>query len=132
MSKISRRGERNVPFVITKNSVIDSFGYGYGKGSILLDEKTAAFFESKGAGYRENDDRPKVKAAPVTTENTAPKELRELPEDFPGREKLIEAGFNTIEDLLKAEDLPKQLEAIDGIGLATVKKIGLELSENYG
>jgi hypothetical protein len=48
-------------------------------------------------------------------------ESTELPEDFPARELLIAAGYDTLDLVKNASD--EDLDAIDGIGPATVEKI---------
>ena len=44
-----------------------------------------------------------------------------LPSSFPERDRLVEAGFVTIQSVQTADDA--QLDAIEGIGEATIKKI---------
>lgn len=44
-----------------------------------------------------------------------------LPEDFPGREELTAGGLTTLSAVRAASD--EDLTALDGIGVATVKKI---------
>ena len=44
-----------------------------------------------------------------------------LPTGFPGRAALMKAGYTTVEQVQSADD--EQLEAVDGIGEGTVKKI---------
>lgn len=60
--------------------------------------------------------KPEDKMAPAPANKAAP---AGLPEDFPGRDKLIEAGHETIEAVRQVEDLT----AVDGIGKATAARI---------
>jgi hypothetical protein len=157
MATLSRRGPRTVPYIITKNSVIDGFGHGYGRGKWLLDEKTAEYADSKEWGRRatpddytkeelkELEDKLAGKSAKVgrpddappsdldrnkktASEDDGPKRVpveKALPDDFPGREELVAAGYDTLSKVRKASE--EDLAAIKGIGKATLTKIGLEI-----
>lgn len=57
----------------------------------------------------------------IETEGAAGITGTPLPEDFPGREELIEQGFVTVEQVSKLDQ--KSLIALSGIGDVTAKKI---------
>lgn len=156
---LSRRGPRTVPYIITKNSVVDGFSHGYGKGKWILDEATAQLFDDKGYGRRAqpSDYTPeelkeleeRLSGGPATIGRPAdapPSELKRnlgtgesdktkepmakrqpkaLPEDFPGREELIEGGYDTMDKVRAASE--EDLSAVKGVGKATLTKIGLAL-----
>ncbi len=116
-------------------------------GEIEVDEKTAARLVKAGRAHiigREQkpgdvDRVPKPVVTPAGANpridaqselgNQAPSEPGEtpLPEDFPKRDQLIAAGFDTIEKL-KGPDVREKLLAIEGLGEASVTKIGLAVS----
>lgn len=60
-------------------------------------------------------------------EGTGETEPTPLPENFPSRDILIEAGFGTVESL-KDPDVKEKLAAVKGLGPASITKIGLAIS----
>lgn len=76
------------------------FGYSAGATGVILDEKQAKELESLGV----------LKIIPPPCE---------LPENLPGRDKLIKAGFNTIEELKNISDITE----VEGIGKQLASKI---------
>jgi hypothetical protein len=52
----------------------------------------------------------------------------DIPADFPERDKLIAAGITTVAQL-KEEGVKDRIDAIAGIGPATITKIGLAITE---
>lgn len=153
----NRRGPVNTKIRITKNSTIDGFGTGYGKGEYEVDRATALYFQTKGHAVILT---PGVEGEGIVSEPTQKRNLGEqasdldsrtgkgpngqgtesegtksggraergIPEGFPEAEKLKAAGFKTIDDL-KVEGAHEKMAAITGIGPAALKKIGLALGE---
>lgn len=51
-----------------------------------------------------------------------------LPDDFPSRDILVEAGYGTVESL-KDPDVKDKLAEVKGLGPASITKIGLAISD---
>jgi hypothetical protein len=120
-----------VTFVVTKRFIDGPTGQQFGPGKWRVNSEMATRLEQSGRGYLESIGYPRItKESPPETLQKVTKVIQGLPEDFPGRDKLIEAGFKTIESL-QVENIEKQLSEIPGIGKVTLTKIGLRLAE-YG
>lgn len=117
----------------------------YGPAKRELDRETCEALIRQGAGAYDNpeDDTEKVDVytppPPASTGNARlaavaagldqqPSSQRALPESFPAKDKLEEAGFHTIESL-QVEGIEDKLAEIEGIGKGTITKIGLALNE---
>lgn len=102
----------------TANSLVKA-----GKASLV---KAPAKAETKPTTPTKAPDKnprvPEPKAPEVSTEPTP------LPEDFPSREILAEAGFDSVESL-KAPGVKEALESIEGLTPAEVTKIGFAISK---
>lgn len=75
----------------------------------------------KGFGYHAGRvyDVPEEQAGKFVEQGYARSPKQTLPKDFPHREKLIEAGFESVEAIENADDLTK----VKGLGDASVKEI---------
>ncbi len=76
------------------------FGYSAGATGVILDKKQADELERLGV--------LKIIEPPVT-----------LPDDLPGRDKLIAAGFKSVEEINKISDLTE----VPGVGKVLAKQI---------
>lgn len=131
---------KKVDFHVTKPTTLNSKFYGPGARS--MDAAIAAeLYRLKCGIYVNKKDIPEVKESGVEVPLENPRIAAqgeiidgaqlgstELPEDFPSRDKLIEAGFETIESL-QTKDAEAKLGQIDGLPKAEIKKIGLALSK---
>src|SRR5690606_25545082 len=104
---------------------VDGRGFLRAPGIADLDDKTAASLITQGraASVSAAEVKEAEKEAPKTSAATG-----ELPEDFPERERLVEAGFDTLESL-REEGAEEEILEIDGIGKGTLKKIQKALEE---
>lgn len=115
----------------------------YSPGVWPVDEKTAAELVAQGRAKYANAPKAQAPAKGGKTEDGAPpknpriSETGEkgdeviptpLPEDFPSREALAKAGFETVESL-KTETVKEDLEKVEGLTPADITKIGLAISK---
>lgn len=131
-----------VEFTVTKAIVVNNKFKG--PGTRLMDPSDAAYIAKHRCGHYGNaKDAPKpepevfdngpIEGAPRATLADTARALQEkcqnvergLPEDFPHRAQLEGAGYVSYEKLRGATE--EDLLAIEGIGPAGVKKIGLRL-----
>lgn len=135
--------KEKVEFEVTKPVVIPGNRF-KGPGKRMMDPADAEFIHNVGCGrYVNSKDEP----APVAQEpegllggrvnldeearklaESSKKVKQALPEDFPNRKQLEDAGYVTVEDL-QVEGIEDKLKEIQGIGPAALKKIGLALNE---
>src|SRR5690606_10943783 len=117
--------DQNKVFVIIESRFIES-GQQFGPGTWKLAKKVADHLVTIGKARYKNDGNHKVERieAPRVAQKAPIKATTPLPEDFPFRDKLISNGFETIESL-KVADVEEQLKKIQGLGRASIVKIGI-------
>ena len=128
--------EEKVEFEITARSFVDGeTGRGYGAGRWTLPKSTAEKFEAQGKGrfpgrpkaVQKPKDEDPLKGLGMAKEPAKLERAEQpLPEDFPERETLVEAGFGTVESL-GVEGIREKLAKVQGLGPAKLNKIGVAL-----
>lgn len=90
------------------------------------DEEEVAEDKATDEGAESNGEDAPTEDEEAEEETEAESAGTELPEDFPGRDKLIEAGLDTIEKVTEFK-IENDLTELDGIGSATADKISDQL-----